>query len=106
MFKALKLLNQKKLENLKNNDSEGKQIVNPTEIITDHFKSKFRDGSTEDIQPFDRRPRPLLNCITQKEVRYSINNKKIMDALQEETIETFSTRTVSHYAYLKIGKAD
>ncbi|GFS02732.1 RNA-directed DNA polymerase from mobile element jockey-like [Elysia marginata] len=43
------------------------------EIITDHFKLKFRDDSTEDIQPFDGQPRPLLNCITQKEVRDSIN---------------------------------
>ncbi|GFR72916.1 endonuclease-reverse transcriptase [Elysia marginata] len=40
--------------------------------------------------------------------------EKMMDGLKRwlgsgsstETIETFSTRTVSHYAYVKIGKAD
>ncbi|GFR78761.1 very-long-chain enoyl-CoA reductase [Elysia marginata] len=76
MFKTVKLVNQKKLENLNINDNEGKQIVNPTEIkgiITDHSKSKFRDESTKDINPFDGQARPLLNCITHKDIRDSIN---------------------------------
>ena len=62
MFKAIKTINKKRLDNPKINDNEGKQVTNPKlikQIITEHFQSKFRDEDHEDIEPFNGEPRPL-----------------------------------------------
>ena len=75
MFKAIKVLNRKQFTNPQVNDKDGKKVTSPTEIqniITKHFKSKFRDERTEDIQPFSGQPRALNNPISEKEVRQSI----------------------------------
>ena len=67
MFKAIKVLNRKQFTNPQVNDEDGKEVTSPTEIqniITKHFKSKFRDECTEDIQPFSGQPRALYNPIS------------------------------------------
>ena len=69
------MLNRKQFTNLQVNDKDGKKVKSPTEIqnvIMKHFKSKFRDECTEDIQPFSGQPRALNNPISEKEVRQSI----------------------------------
>lgn len=81
MFKAEKLLNQKKLENLKIKDSEGKHIVNPTEIkeiITGHFKSKFR-------QKHRRYPTIRWTTKTTIERHYSKRSKRRHQQTQQWT---------------------
>ena len=75
MFKAIKVLNRKQFTNPQVKDKDGKKVTSPTEIqniITKHFKSKFRAECTEDIQPFSGQPRALNNPISEKEVRQSI----------------------------------
>ena len=45
MFKAIKVLNRKQFTNPQVNDKDGKKVTSPTEIqniITKHFKSKFK----------------------------------------------------------------
>ncbi|GFO06818.1 LINE-1 retrotransposable element orf2 protein [Plakobranchus ocellatus] len=76
MFKAIKIINKKRLDNPKINDEEGKHVTNPKlikQIITEHFQSKFRDEDNEDIEPFKGEPRPLSKIITSNEVRECIN---------------------------------
>ena len=49
MFKAINVLNRKQFTNPHVNDEDGKKVTSPTEIqniITKHFKSKFRDECT------------------------------------------------------------
>ena len=83
MFKAINVLNRKQFTNPQVNDEDGKKVTSPTEIqniITKHFKSKFRDECIEDIQPFSGQPRALKNPISEKEVRQSIkqlNNGRV-----------------------------
>lgn len=44
--------------------------------ITVHFKSKFRDAQTNDIELFSENPRPLRSHVTNAEVRANINMEK------------------------------
>ncbi|GFO27527.1 endonuclease-reverse transcriptase [Plakobranchus ocellatus] len=76
MFKAIKIINKKRLDNPKIIDEEGKHVTNPKlikQIITKHFQSKFRAEDYEDIEPFKGEPRPLSKIITSNEVRECIN---------------------------------
>ncbi|GFO30550.1 LINE-1 reverse transcriptase homolog [Plakobranchus ocellatus] len=76
MFKAIKIIHKKRLDNPKINDEEEKHVINPKlikQIITEHFQSKFRDEDYEDIEPFKGEPRPLSKIITSNEVRECIN---------------------------------
>ncbi|GFO24882.1 LINE-1 reverse transcriptase homolog [Plakobranchus ocellatus] len=76
MFKAIKIINKKRLDNPKINDEEGKHVTNPKlikQIITEHFQSKFRDEDYEDIEPFKGESRPLSKIIISNEVRECIN---------------------------------
>ena len=89
MFKAVKVLNRKKFENPKVEDTEGKFVTNPNDIhqlITGHFKSKFRNEELTDIEPFSGQPRALSSPITNFEVRNSINRLNNGKAAGEDEI--------------------
>ena len=71
MFKAIKVLNRKQFTNPQVNDKDGKKVTSPMEIqniITKHFKSKFRDECTEDIQPFSGQPVHLTTQSVKKKL--------------------------------------
>ena len=75
MFSAVKALNRGKLKNPKVEDSEGKLITNPNEIlktVANHFENKF----TPEIPSFIRKPKPLNHPITQAEIRKNLNRLK------------------------------
>ena len=63
MFSAAKALNREKFENPKVEDSEGKLITNPNEIlktVANHFENKFKDINTPEIPSFIGKPKPLI----------------------------------------------
>ena len=76
MFKATKLLNKKRYENPKIEDSNGKLVTNPDEmleVITSHFEEKFHDSDQGRIPNFIGDPRPLQKPISAREVREAFN---------------------------------
>ena len=67
MYRAVKTLNRKKIENPKVQDENGLLATTPNEILeitTKFFQSKFQDEQTQDIEPFEGPPRRLQNEIT------------------------------------------
>ena len=71
MFKAVKELNRKPFENPKVFDANKKFITSPNgiaKVIGNHFENKFNDGSKNNIDSFDRNPRPLNKEISVDEV--------------------------------------
>ena len=86
MYKAVRLMNRKKLENPKVQDMNGKFATTPDEIlriITDFFKEKFLKREMDDLEPFTESPRKLNNEITVKEVHQSLtrlNNNRAAGA--------------------------
>ena len=77
MFNAVKALNTRAFENPKVEDSNGKLITNPNEILTtvaNHFKCKFKDETSPTISPFQGTPRPLNQPISAAEIRTSFNS--------------------------------
>ena len=75
VFKATKLINKKRNENLQIKTNDGKFITNPNEIQTsihDYFKQKFRDENTPDLNPFIGNPKSLKNPISEAEVRFAL----------------------------------
>ena len=89
MFSAVKALNREKFENPKVEDSEGKLITNPNEIlktITNHFENKFKDINTPEIPPFIGKPKLLNHPITQAEIRKNLNRLKNNKAPGEDQI--------------------
>ena len=72
MFKAIKLLNQKRYENHKIEDNTGKLAINTNDaltIIAEYFKSKFRHVFFLNIAPFQDLPKALNEPITAEEVK-------------------------------------
>ena len=62
MFKAVKNLKRKRYENPYVNDSEGKRVVNPSQmysIIREHFCKHFVNETSPNIIPFIGPPRKL-----------------------------------------------
>ncbi|GFS08574.1 very-long-chain enoyl-CoA reductase [Elysia marginata] len=91
MFSAVKALNPKTFENPKKEDSEGKLIKKPNDIlltVADHFKNKLRDENLTDIYPFQGKPRPLNKPISQAELRKSLNRLKNNKAAGDDQINS------------------
>ena len=89
MFSAVKALNREKFENPKLEDSEGKLITNPNEIlktVANHFENKFKDINIPEIPSFIRKPKPLNHPITQAEIRKNLNRLKNNKAPGEDQI--------------------
>ena len=75
MFKAIKELTRKKLENTYVHDETGKSVTNPQEIyniINKHFQEQFNDETAEYLEPFKGPPKNLNNEITTDEVKRSV----------------------------------
>ena len=82
-------LNRGKFENPKVEDSEGKLITNPNEIlktVANHFENKFKDITTPEIPSFIGKPKPLNHPITQAEIRKNLNRLKNNKAPGEDQI--------------------
>ena len=87
MFSAVKALNRGKFENPKVEDSEGKLMTNPNEIlktVANHFENRFKDINTPEIPSFIGKPKPLNHPITQAEIR-KISIDLRTTKLQEKT---------------------
>ena len=87
MFSAVKALNREKIENPKVEDSEGKLITNPNEIlktVANHFENKFKDINTPEIPSFIGKPKALNHPITQAEIRKNSTDLRTTK-LQEKT---------------------
>ena len=75
MFRAVKNLNRKPLNNPFVFDKEKKKVTHPQEIhdiIKDHFKNHFYKEHHANIEPFSGVPRPLKNPITLEEIRNAV----------------------------------
>ena len=75
MYKAVRAMNRKKLENPKVQDDEGKLATTPDEIleiITNFFKEKFQDAGMNEIESFQGPARKLKKEITANEVSNSL----------------------------------
>ena len=89
MFSAVKALNRGKFENPKVEDSDGKLITNPNEIlktVANHFENKFKDINIPEIPSFIGKPKPLNHPITQAEIRKNLNRLKNNKAPGEDKI--------------------
>ena len=76
MFKAVKNITYKKLQNKKVLDKENNLITDPNKILqitTDFFKDKFHDEKEENIQPIEGPIRKLNIAITNQEVGDAIS---------------------------------
>ena len=79
MFSAIKALNRETFENPKVEDSEGKLITNPNEIlktVANHFENNFKDINTPEIPSFIGKSKPLNHRKTQAEIRKNLNRFK------------------------------
>ena len=108
MFKATRLLNQKSFENPKAEDSEGKLVSRPGDIlgiISKYFKDKFVD-SDQDVTPqFQGAAKPLRKKLTAEEVRKSfdsLSNNKASgeDNVIGELLKRHTTSGQNHSKYL------
>ena len=75
MYKAVRALNRKKMDNPKVQDDDGKLAATPDEIleiITAFFKDKFQDPEREEIHPFQGPAKRLKKEITPIEVEKSL----------------------------------
>ena len=89
MFSAVKACNLEKFENPKVEDSEGKLITNPNEIlktVANHFENRFKDINTPEIPSFIGKPKPLNHPITQAGIRKNLNRLKNNKAPGEDQI--------------------
>ncbi len=89
MFKAINTLHRKRYENTKVLDGEQKFVTDPNtihEVIGKHFKSKFRNETTEDIEPFQGEPRSLKTPIDKQEVTDALKRLNNNKACGEDNI--------------------
>ena len=89
MFKAVKLLNQKKCQNPIIHDDKGHTVTQTkkvNETIKDHFYKHFNDPKERKIEPFTQKKK-LNNPIAKEEVQkfsMKLKNAKVLNNIFEK----------------------